>query len=415
MNSLSTINVIDIGSSKVQCLITQPNLDNGELEVIGYAHRESSTHLLNQGNIVNIDKTAKIIREVVASAEMMAGVEVGDIFTNIPGILCHGISSHGLIAVTPKEGGEKKVTLSDLERVIDIAESTPIPRDHIIIHSVPVEFKVDGIRVEEDPLGMVGMRLETQVYLLTCPKGTLDNLHKVVQTAGYELRDIMSESITFVEAVLSEEEKKLGSLVIDIGSQFTNAILYSENGVHLSFAIPLGGDSLTRDLSVGINTGLTEAEEIKKQHGVLDYKMVDEDKMITVKLIAYQKKTHISQRAVFQIIEARMIEILDLIKKELKNRQATFPVGCGIVITGGGAIMPGIDTIVRNVFNLSVRVGYPLGVKGLDSQVISPNYSTSLGMAHIVSSRDTMSGKGKISTKDGILKRIESSIKNFFT
>lgn len=417
MNSASTINIVDIGSSKIQCLITQPNIQ-GELEVIGYASQETPTSVLSKGQIVNIDKTAKIIREVMGGAEMMAGIEVTSCYANIPGMVCEGIRSHGLIAITPKNG-EKKVELSDLERVIDIAESTPLPKDHMIVHSIPIEFRVDGEKVDEDPLGISGMRLETDVYLITCSKLALDTINRTIEKAGYQLLDLMSEHVTCAEGVLSQEEKKSGSLVIDIGGYHTNATLYHENSVNYTLTIPWGGVHLTRDLSMGLSTSIAEADEIKKKYGILDYQMVVEDKVIKVKLIAYQKKTHISQRAIFQILEARMTEIFELVKKELQEQEIQLPLGCCVVLTGATANIPGIDVVARGGFNLAVRTGHPLGIRGIDQNVINPAFSTSFGIAQIVFNKMQEGQQGvefDLETRgDGVFKKIGSSIKNFFT
>lgn len=411
MNSSKTFGVLDIGSGKIHCLIVQENKYE-ELEAIGYSSKPCT--ILNRGNIINIEVASKYIIDVVSAAELMAGVEVNSFYANIPGIVCNGVRSQGMIAISSKNG-TKEVGMEDIDRVIEIAESTPIPKDNFIIHTLPIEFRVDGLKID-DPQGAVGMRLETDVYLLYCLTSVLDGITKSIRKSGYELEEIMAENVASAESVLSEEEKKSGSVVIDIGAEHTNVVQYFENSIFQSFSIPFGGNALTKDLAIGFRTSLVEAEDIKIKHGALDIDVIDENESITVKLIAYQKKTEVSKKAVFQIMEARMNEIFEIIKDEFRKSSVDISLGSSIVITGGTAQILGIDILAGKVFNQACRIGFPLGIKGLNQEVISPEFTTSLGIALVFGkNRRVQNNKDYEEGDDGVFKKIKNSFKNFFT
>ncbi|HMA99527.1 MAG TPA: cell division protein FtsA, partial [Spirochaetota bacterium] len=250
---------LDIGTTKV-CVIIARKTSSG-VEVIGIGKADS--HGLNKGMIVNIEATVKAISQAVEQAEVMSGIEVNELHVGIAGGQIEGINSRGVIAVSRK-GGDTEISEDDIARVINTAESVSISQDREIIHVIPQEFIVDDQGGIEDPLGMSGVRLEAEVHLVTCLKSATANIRKAVQRAGYAVADIVLQPIASAEAVLNDDEKELGAVVVDIGGGTSDVLIYKSNSIWFTQVITLGGNNVTKDISHGLRTPIGSAETIKQ-------------------------------------------------------------------------------------------------------------------------------------------------------
>jgi cell division protein FtsA len=385
---------LDIGTTKICTVVGE--IQNGLINIIGIGSHPSRG--LRKGVVVNIDGTVQSIRKAVEEAELMAGCQIDSVFAGIAGGHIRGINSHGVIAVKNRE-----ITEHDIERVIDAARAIPIPMDREVIHVLPQEYIVDeqdGIR---DPIGMCGVRLEGKVHIVTGAVTSAQNVIRCANRAGLNVNDIVLEQLGCSEAVLSSEEKELGAGVVDIGGGTTDLVIFCNGSIKHTSVLPLAGNHITSDISLGLRTPAEEAEKLKKKYGCALVSMVKKDEMIEVPSVGGRKPRTLSRQTLAEIIEPRVEEILTLVQGEIVRSGYANLIGSGIVLTGGTAIMEGMPEIAEQVFNLPVRRGYPMGITGLVDLVNSPIYATGVGLVVYGSKnrpkRPPLSGKANILVK----------------
>jgi cell division protein FtsA len=362
---------LDIGTTKICTVVGE--IQNGLINIIGIGSHPSRG--LRKGVVVNIDGTVQSIRKAVEEAELMAGCQIDSVFAGIAGGHIRGINSHGVIAVKNRE-----ITEHDIKRVIDAARAIPIPMDREVIHVLPQEYIVDeqdGIR---DPIGMCGVRLEGKVHIVTGAVTSAQNIIRCANRAGLHVNDVVLEQLGCSEAVLSPEEKELGAGVVDIGGGTTDLVIFCNGSIKHTSVLPLAGNHITSDISLGLRTPAEEAEKLKKKYGCALVSMVKKDEMIEVPSVGGRKPRTLSRQTLAEIIEPRVEEILTLVQGEIVRSGYANLIGSGIVLTGGTAIMEGMPEIAEQVFNLPVRRGYPMGITGLVDLVNSPIYATGVGL-----------------------------------
>jgi len=370
------IAALDIGTTKI-CVIIARCKEDGALEIKGIGLQPS--YGLSKGVIVNIDATVNSIKKAVEEAELMAGVEVKELFVGIAGGQVKGINSRGVIAIGGRSD-QAEISRDDIARVINTAQSVSIEPDKEIIHVIPQEFIVDNQDGIMDPLGMCGVRLEVEAHMVTCLKSATANIRKAVNRAGYETADIILQPIASAEAILNSDEKELGAIVIDIGGGTTDVVMYIGNSIWFTHVIPLGGNNVTKDISFGLRAPTNSAEIIKKQSGVADESIVDEEDYTSIPRVGGREPIKVSRKTLARIIEPRMAEIFSLAREVLQKTNYMERIHAGIILTGGASLCEGTTELAEKIFDQPVRIGSPVNVSGLKEKVDSPAYATAIGL-----------------------------------
>ncbi len=362
---------LDVGTTKV-CVIVGEETKDG-LEIIGIGSHPSKG--LRKGVVINIESTVDSIKKAVEEAELMAGCEINRVYSGISGGHIRAFNSHGVIAV--KEG---EISQADVDRVIEAAQAVAIPPDREVIHVIPQEYIIDDQGGIQEPLGMNGIRLEVKVHIVTAAVTSAQNVVKCANKAGLDVADIALQQIASSEAVLSADEMELGVALIDIGGGTTDIAVFQGGTIKYTTVIALGGNQVTGDIAVGLRTPTSEAERIKRKHGCSLASMVEEGENIDVPAVGGHKPRTVSRQLLCEIIEPRVEELLELIRREIIKSGYDGLVSSGVVITGGTASMPGVALLAEQVFNLPVRIGIPTNIIGLVDVVENPMYSTCVGL-----------------------------------
>jgi cell division protein FtsA len=366
---------LDVGTTKTCCVIAEWSRA-GRLEVIGIGI--SPSRGLRKGVVVNIDSTVESVKQAVAEAEQMAGVEIGGVLAGVAGGHIRGINSRGVVAVS---GKHREVSQADVDRAIEAAKAVNLPPDREIIHALPQTFVVDDQDEVKEPVGMSGVRLEVEVHLVTGAVTSVQNVIRSVNRAGLQVQDIVLEPLASSEAVVAAEEKELGILLIDLGGGTTDVALFRDGAIWYTGILPLGGDHISNDIAVGLRTPTAEAEDLKKRHGCAVTKLVREDEVIDVPSVGGRKPRQLSRQILSEIIQPRAEEIFTLVARDLARAGFQDAAAAGVVVTGGTSIMHGLPELAEQIFDLPVRRGVPSGIGGLSDVVQSPIYSTGVGLA----------------------------------
>lgn len=372
LRSENTVVGLDVGTTKICAIIGQVNSE-GLIDVIGLGTAPSKG--LRRGVVVNIDQTVSSIRKAVEDAELMAGCRAETVFAGISGGHIKGINSHGVIAIKNRE-----VTAVDVARVIDAARAVAIPMDREVIHILPQEFMVDDQEGIKEPIGMAGVRLEAKVHIITGAVSAAQNIIRCANRSNLRVNDLILQQMAASEAVLSSDEKELGVALVDIGGGTTDIAVFSEGSIQHTSVISVGGEQLTNDIAVGLRTPMVEAEKIKKRHGCALGSMVSKDETITVPGVGGRQPRVLSRSGLADITEPRLEELLGLVRRELERFNLLPTVASGIVLTGGTVAIEGICELAEQIFDMPVRLGYPVGISGLVDVVNSPVYATGVGL-----------------------------------
>jgi cell division protein FtsA len=395
---------LDIGTTKICAVVGEVRPDG--IEIIGMGSHPSEG--LRKGVVINIEQTVNSIKEAVEEAETMAGCEISSVYTGIAGGHLKGFNSHGVIALK-----EKEVTKKDIEHVIEAASAVAIPMDREVIHTLVQEFVVDDQGEIMDPLGMSGVRLEARVHMVAGAVTSAQNIIKCANRAGLDVCNIVLESLASSEAVLSKEERNLGTALLDFGGGTTDMVVFSKGAVKHTSVLALGGDNLTYDIAVGLRTPKMEAEKIKIKYGCGLRSLIGKEETIEVPGVGGRRPRTLSRQIIGEILEPRVEEILSLVYSELVRSGYHDKISSGVVVTGGSAELPGVTEMAEQIFNAPARVGYPQGVMGLVEVVNKPMYATAVGLV-IYGSKVSKKPKKFRIRDSNIFERVLSRMKRWF-
>lgn len=379
MNKNKTVSVIDIGSAKIVVVIAQVAVDSSTLEksvsIVGVAASEAQG--VKKGQIVNIDDAIESTVNAVEAAERMAGYNLDHAFISVGGAHIASQNSNGVVAISDPDG---EVNASDVERVIEAASAISLPSSRELVHVVPRDFIVDGEGGVKDPIGMSGVRLEVETHLVTASKAALKNLSKTINEVGVDVDEMVFSGLASSEAVLSPTEKELGCVLVDIGSGTTSIAAFVDGALSYSGTIPIGGRNVTNDLAIGLRVSLESAEKIKLMLGKeTDNKGANEQ--IDISKFGGSETKHVSKRTLTEgIIRPRLNEIFTIVKLDLEKAGITNKIPSGVIVTGGGALTVGAADSAKKTMSLPVRIGTPRGVGGLIDDILTPSFSTALGL-----------------------------------
>lgn len=394
---------VDIGTTKVCALVASADL-SGRVNVLGIGVAESDG--LNRGVVVNIDRTVASVQKAIREAERAAGVEVHRVLVGIAGDHIQSHQSRGVITVSNRHG---EVTKADVDRLIEDTKQVVMPSDRQILHVIPQEFIVDGQDGVHDPVGMSGVRLEGNVHIITGLVSAVRNIYRCIEKAGYEVADIVLEPLASSYAVLHPDEREVGVALIDIGGGTTDIAVFEEQTIRHTAIIAIAGNKVTDDIRRGLGVMRDQAERLKCRFGTALVDLADATEEITIPGIGGRPDKAIGRSALAQIIQPRMEEILEFAAVEIKRSGFARRLGAGVVLTGGGAMLPGTADLAAEVLGVEARLGRPFGLAGgLVTEVEDPKFATAVGLIQYGLRPEAIGGKA-ISGDMGVRPRADGA------
>jgi len=362
---------LDVGTTKICAVVGE--VEGKKINIIGIGTHPSIG--LRKGVVVNIESTVESIQKAVEEAELMAGCEISSVYAGIAGGHITGFNSRGIVAIKGPE-----VTKNDVERVIDAARAVAIPMDREVIHVIPQEFIIDDQGGIQNPVGMSGVRLEAKIHIVTGAVTSAHNIVKCANRSGLDVCDIVLEPLASGEAVLTDEEKDVGTALLDLGGGTSDLAIFFGKNIKHTFVLSLGGNNLTNDISIGLRASQADAEKIKIKYGTCVARDISNEETIEVPGMGGRKPRKLPRQILGEILEPRIEEIFTLIKREIFRAGMDNVITSGIVLTGGSSLLHGITDIAESIFDVPSRLGTPKGISGLIDVVNNPMYATGVGL-----------------------------------
>ena len=362
---------LDIGTAKVMAVVGEV-LPGGELKLAGLGVAPGNG--LKRGVVVNIDATVQSIQQALKEAELMADCKITRVYTGITGSHIRGINSSGMVAVKDKE-----VTAADVYRVVETAKAINISTDQRLLLVEPQEFVIDGQDVKE-PIGMSGIRLEAKVHIVTGAQSAAENIIKCVRRCGLDVDQLMLNPLASSHSVLTEDERELGVVCVDIGAGTTDIAIFSGGAIRHTAVIPIAGDLITSDIAMALRTPTKDAEEIKVEAGYAKQALADPNEQVEVPGLGDRAPRLLNKQALAGVIEPRVEEIFALVLQVIRESGYEEVLSSGIVLTGGSAVMPGMVELGEDIFLKPVRRGLPKYSNALADMVAQPRAATVMGL-----------------------------------
>ena len=365
------IGAIDVGTTKVCTIMADVYEDEG-LRVLGVGVVPS--HGLHKGLVTNIGEAKESIRQSVRIAEQMAGRRLESAYVGVTGRHITSVNNRGSISITRNN---QVVHPDDLKRVLDVARSVKVPTEQKLLHVIPRAYAIDGQVGVKNPVGMHGFRLDVETHIITAAVTSVQNLTKCIRGIGVDVEDLVMEPLASAEAVLEPEERQDGVLLADIGGGTTDLALFKDDNIYHTSVLPVAGYQVTRDISIGLGINYELAEEMKKRYGDVTPRDIDP----AAKEVAITGDGHsISYNDLSDIIRVRIEEMLRLIMLELPQADYRKLIPSGLVITGGGANLPGIAELGQKITRMPVRLGMPVKLQGVGDVLDNPAHATGVGL-----------------------------------
>jgi cell division protein FtsA len=410
---------LDIGSAKTTALIAEVEGDRPKhptIKVLGVG--QAKTAGMRRGVVSDIEETTRSIRKAMSDAERMAGAPVEWVYGGIAGEHVQAMTSTGVVAVNGDE-----ISRADVERANEVARALAIPADRELLHAIPQEYHVDKNKGIRDPVGMIGMRLETEMYLVTIGASPAQNLRRSVERAGYRVRELVVEPLASALAVLTDDEKELGVALVEMGAGTTDLAIFHEGKIRHLGTIAFGGNMVTSDIVHGLGVTQADAERLKERYGCAYEPLVREtNERISLPSTVAQGDRQVPRELLSHIIHQRMDEVFNLVQRDIETAGYSGRLSAGVVLTGGAAAILGAQELATDVFGTGVRVGSPAErVKGLADAVEAPRFATVVGLAHYGAHRMATGASGSASGRrmtgpgvDKFVRRVKNWLQDFF-
>lgn len=365
---------LDIGSSKIRTVVAVADGEDSQSvpNVIGVGLSPSLG--MRKGHVIDVEELIHNIISSLEDAERMAGVPINHVYVGMSGSHIEAFDSRGVIAISGSE-----ITMDDVARVLDAAQAVSIPANRRILHIEPKAYAVDEQRGIKNPVGMTGIRLEADAHIVTGHIQHVKNLEKCVDQAGVDIDDLVPSTIGASEAVLTKRQKELGVAVIDIGAGCASLAVFEEGTILHSACLPIGGESVTNDIAIGLRTSVDTAEKIKIEFGSVLPEEVPEREMIDLSTVSKIDTQTVSKKYMAEIMQARYYEIFSLVNEELKRIGRAGMLPAGALLTGAAVKAPGVLDLARDILGLPVQMGFPTDIGGVIEKVDDPAYATALG------------------------------------
>ncbi len=378
-----TLVSIDVGTTKICTVVAQVHNER-TLNVLGVGMTQSKG--IDRGVVVNIEEATSAIATSVEKAERLSGYRIDTAYVGVAGRHIASLNSRGVVAVS---NPHHEITPQDVARAVEAAQAIAIPTQREVVHIIPRAYIVDGNEGIRDPVGMSGFRLEVETHIVTGEVMAIQNLIKSVQRAGIEIDDLILQPLASGEAVLTEEDKERGVVLVDIGGSTTDVAVFIQGGIWHTSVIPVGGNHFTNDLVYVLHTPHNTAEYLKLKYGEamvepppddLPDAELPPDELIDTDTLVVGEKQQIRRYLVNEILQARAEQLVEMVYNELQRSGYDGLLQSGIVITGGGAQLPRLDELMREMLGVPVRIGLPRGLSGLAESIDTPPYATGVGL-----------------------------------
>ena len=394
---------LDIGTTKI-CVVAAEITDRGKIRIIGFGQAPSEG--LNRGVVTNISAAARSIRTAVEECQLKSGLEIDSVYAGIAGHHITGLNRDGVVAVR----GDT-ITELDIQRVIETARACNFP-DKEILHTLCQEYIVDGQDGVKQPIGMAGRRLEAKVHLILGSVTSAANIVQCCHNANLHVNNVVLEPLASSLAVLEEEEKELGVILLDIGGGTSDMVIYKNGSIVHTSVLPLGGHQVTNDIAIGLRTTKDEALRVKHECGIAMLSMVKESETVTLKGIAGREDRVLDKRLLASVVQARFEEIFGLILDDVRRSGYLPSIAAGVVLTGGSALMRGIARLAEESMQMQVRIGTPTHIEGLEELVDSPIYATAVGLVKYAAENDLDTSFSKDANPEKIFTNVVGNMKN---
>lgn len=363
---------LDVGTSKVCALVAR--VENGaNLRILGVGIEP--TQGIRKGTVTDINTASESIARAIEKAERTSGYEINSAIVNLAGTQVSSFINKGTVGISGRV-----INQEDVFRALENAQAIDVPHNREIVHVIQRGFKIDDQEDISQPIGMHGFRMEVEAHIITTAASTMENLRQCVSMAGRDVSQFVLNPLASSEAILSETEREMGVAVIDLGAGTTGLAIYVKGDVFHANVLPVGGNHVTSDIAQGLHLPNEVAEEVKLKHGHAVLDEIEEDEFFNIVAFGSEQATKVERRELVNIIEARAEEILTMVEQEIKRSGYDSMLLTGIVLTGGGALLPGIQKLAEKIFNLRVRIAKPEKMVGLTDQISSPAYATSVGL-----------------------------------
>ena len=417
MTSDPIVAALDIGTARTTALVAAVSGElprTPTLRILGTG--QVRTLGRRRGVVSNLEEATRSIAQAVEAAVRIAGVAPEALYVGIAGEHVRAMCSTGVVAISGDE-----IARADVDRVNEVARAQAIPPDRELLHAIPQAYTVDRTAGIRDPIGMVGTRLETEMYLVTIGSAPAMNLRRSVERAGLRVQELVLEPFAAALAVLTEDEKEAGVALVDLGADATDVAIFHEGKIRHLGTIPHGGTTVTGDLVHGLGITQAEAEQLKEAYGCAYEPLIDPDEVIAMPASGTQGERRIPRELMTHIIHQRMDELLELVRREIDTAGFAGKLNAGLVLTGGTASLEGIADLANEVFSAGVRVGVPgAQLAGLREAVASPSYATVTGLALYGAHRAALSGTGARRPAlvgagvDKLAQRVRTWLQDFF-
>lgn len=363
---------LEVGTSKT-CAVVGELLDPNNLQIIGIG--QTASRGVRKGEIMDMEAATQSIQEAIAQAEDSANVEIHNVYASVTGGHIRCFNNRGSVVVTNEE---HEITEEEVRSVLHNAKAVNIPPDHVVIHSIRQHFYVDGQDGIQNPVGMLGTRLEADVHIIHGIRTRLQNTIRCIKEVPLDVANIAVSGLASALAVLTTEDQQHGALVLDIGGGTTDYLAYVNGVIRHSGVLAVGGDHITNDIALGLRLPIPRAEKLKIEHGSVQWPV--EDEIITLKGDLGLPDRQVSKQQLCRIMNLRVEETLTLVKKEIEKAGLLPYLQAGVFITGGCARLRGLQALAEEVFGLPVHIGRSQTIGGPTSTIESPEYSTAIGL-----------------------------------
>ena len=397
---------LDIGTSMVKAVVGEL-LDDGGISVIGVGSHPAKG--MDKGGVNDLNLVVQSVQRAMSEMELMADCRVSSVFMSISGRHVQCQNESGMVPINNKE-----VTQEDVDNVIHAARSVPIAAERRLLHVLPQEFTIDVQEGIKNPIGMSGVRMEAQAHIITCADDMAKNLVKCVERCELTTDQLIFSSLASSYAVLTDDEKELGVCVVYIGGGTIDIVIYTDGAIRHTAVVPVAGNQITSDIAKIFRTPISHAEDIKINYACALKDMVSMEENIEVHSVGGRPSRAMSRHTLAEVIEPRYQELFELVQKEIRSSGFEEQIAAGIVLTGGTAKMEGAIEFAEEIFQMPVRVGEPLSIKGLSEYVEDPTFATAIGLLQYGKEHVAAKTAAKTKSSEGVWERIQSWFKGEF-
>jgi len=401
---------LDLGSNTIRLVVGQKNEVDEKIQILGLA--ENPSEGISRGVISSIEDTVSSISGAVEKAERMTGLPIEHAYVGISGSHINSLQSHGVVAVSKADGEIKE---EDIGRVIEAAQSVATPPNYETLHVIPRSFSVDNQTGIKDPVGMTGIRLEVDAQIIQGLSSQIKNITKCVYRTGIDIDDLILGVLAAAEAILTRRQKELGVALINIGGATTSLAVFEDGDIIHTAILPVGSGHITNDIAIGLRTSIEVAEQVKIESASCLPEEVNKREDINLAEISSNESAVVPRKHIAEITEARVEEIFDLADKELTKIERSGLLPAGVVITGGGAKLPGIVEVAKRQFKLPSSIGYPRDIVSAIDKISDPAFTTAIGLVIWgAESAERGSRRGFTGSHDQVVGKVVNWVKSLF-